>query len=87
MRDLDLDGMVKLIKAEASLRMPKHQRRMALLRIRKTGSHGDFLKLLKRMMVDTEWETMTVDEMLIHLFSEQSDAKLLWRSGCHPLEL
>ena len=73
-RNMDLYGLVKLNKVEAFLRMPKHQRRMGLLKIRKTGSHGNFLKLLEIMVLVTEWEAMTAEEMLIHLFSEQSYA-------------
>ena len=73
MRNMDLDEVVRVIKAENSLRKSKHQRKMALLKARRTGSHGDLLMLLERMMAVAEWETMSAEEMLTHLFSEQSD--------------
>ena len=38
LKNLTLEGVVKLIKQEAALRMPKHQRRMALLNTKKTGT-------------------------------------------------
>ena len=44
MREMDLDGVMDLIKAEASLWMPRHQRRMALLKVRKTGTQDDFFQ-------------------------------------------
>ena len=68
---MDLAGVMKLIKAEASRKLPLHSRRMQLLKVRKTGTHSDFLQQLKRMTAVLEWDIMTVDDVLIHLFSEQ----------------
>ena len=73
---MDLDGVMDLIKAEASLWMPRHQRRMALLKVRKTGTQDDFLQQLERMMAVTEWEIISTDEMQIHLFSEERDGTM-----------
>ena len=65
-----------MIKAETSIQMPIHQRRMQLLKVRKTGAHGDLLQQLKRMMAVTEWKSVTTDKMLIHRFSKQSDGTM-----------
>ena len=45
----------------------------AAVKVRKTGTHGDFLHLLERMMAVTEWESMSTDEKFIYIFSKQSD--------------
>ena len=38
----NLEGSVNLIPEESSGRNPLHQRRIELLRVKKTGSHSDF---------------------------------------------
>ena len=62
-----------LIRLEAETRNPLHGRRMALLKLaleKKTGRHSDHLMKLERHMEVIDWESMTKDQFLIHLFAE-----------------
>ena len=61
-----------LIRIEAETRNPLHGRRMLLLKLalKKTGSHSDHLMKLEKHMEISDWESMTKDEFLIHLFAE-----------------
>ena len=67
-----LEGIMDLIRIEAETRNPLHGRRMLLLKLalKKTGSHSDHLMKLEKHMEISDWESMTKDEFLIHLFAE-----------------
>ena len=50
-----------------------HGRRIALLKLalaKKTGRHSDHLMKFERHMEVIDWENMTKDQFLIHLFAE-----------------
>ena len=70
-----LEGIMILIRIEAETRNPLHARRIQLLKsaLKKTGSHSDHLQKLEKNMEICDWESMTKDEFLIHLFAESAD--------------
>ena len=70
-----LEGIMNLIRIEAEIRNPLHARRIQLLKaaLKKTGSHSDHLQKLEREMEICDWESMTKDQFLIHLFAESAD--------------
>ena len=68
-----LENIMGLIRLEAESRNPLHGRRMSLLKLalaKKTGRHSDHLMKLERHMEVIDWESMTKDQFLIHLFAE-----------------
>ena len=69
------EGIMNLIRLEAETRNPLHARRIQLLKsaLKKTGSHSDHLQKLEKNMEICDWESMTKDEFLIHLFAESAD--------------
>ena len=62
-----------LILEESSGSNPLHQRRIKLMRVKKTGSHSDFFFQLEQHMSLIEFEKFTKEALLTHLFLEQSD--------------
>ena len=70
-----MEGILNLIRIEAETRNPLHARRIQLLKsaLKKTGSHSDHLQKLEKNMEICDWESMTKDEFLIHLFAESAD--------------
>ena len=50
-----------------------HARRIQLLKVKKNSSHSDFLQKLEKTMEVCEWEKMTKDQFLIHIFAESAD--------------
>ena len=65
--------VIDLILEESSGRNPLHQRRIDLLWVKKEGSHSDFLFTLEEYMSLVEFNNMTKDSFLTHLFLEQAD--------------
>ena len=75
MKNKTMEELINLIKAEGRLRMPCHQRRLQLLKAkRNSNKHSDFLYQLETLMSVAEFEEMSADEMVIHLFAETADA-------------
>ena len=72
-KEKDLQGVIDLILEESSGRNPLHQRRIDLLRVKKGGNHSDFLFALEEHMSLVEFDDMTKDSFLTHLFLEQAD--------------
>ena len=72
-KEKDLQGVIDLILEESSGRNPLHQRRIDLLRVKKEGNHSDFLFALEEHMSLVEFNDMTKDSFLKHLFLEQAD--------------
>ena len=75
-----LEDIMTLIKLEAETRDPLHGRRMALLKLalgKKTGKHSDHLMRLERHMEVIDWENMTKDQFLIHLFAESCSCNVM----------
>ena len=61
---------------ESNARNPLHARRMELLRIKKTGSHSDFLYQLEQMSDLIDFKSLTCNSLVMHLFLEQSDVEM-----------
>ena len=72
-KEKNLEEIMGLILEESSGRNPLHQRRIELMRVKKTGSHGDFFFQLEQHMSLIEYDTLTKEALLTHLFLEQSD--------------
>ena len=72
-KEKNLQEVIDLILEESSGRNPLHQRRIDLLRVKKEGSHSDFLFTLEEHMSLVEFNDMTKDSFLTHLFLEQAD--------------
>ena len=51
----NLEQILALILEESSGRNPLHQRRIQLLRVKKTGSHSDFFFQLEQNMILIEF--------------------------------
>ena len=69
-KEKDLQGVIDLILEESSGSNPLHQRRVDLVRVKKKGSHSDFLFALEEHMSLVEFNNMTKDSFLTHLFFE-----------------
>ena len=79
-KNKSLEDIMTLIKLEAETRDPLHGRRMALLKLalgKKTGKHSDHLMRLERHMEVIEWENMSKDQFLIHLFAESCSCNVM----------
>ena len=72
-KEKSLDEITAIILEESSGRNPLHQWRIELMRVRKTGSHGDFFYRLEENMSLIEFDKLTKEALLINLFLEQSD--------------
>ena len=53
-----------------------HARRIELLRIKKTGSHSDFLYQLEQMSDLIDFKSLTYNSLLMHLYLKQSDVEI-----------
>ena len=69
----NLAQILTLILEESAGRNPVHQRRIQLLITKKTGNHSDFLFQLEQAMSLIEFEDLTKESLLTHLFLEQAD--------------
>ena len=68
-----LEEIMELIRLESDSRDPLHGRRMSLLKLalsKRTGKHSDHLMKLERHMEVIDYENMTKEMFLIHLFAE-----------------
>ena len=75
-----LEDIMILIKLEAETRDPLHGRRMALLKLalgKKQGKHSDHLMRLEKHMEVIEWENLSKDQFLIHLFAESCSCNVM----------
>ena len=72
-----LEELIKSIEDEANLRQPKHTRCMILLK-NKRGSdkHTDFLEKIVENYSVVEFEQMTGEELMIHLFIRDADPQM-----------
>ena len=62
---------------EVKLRDPKHTRRVKLLQTKRgSDSHSDFLERLKEKYCVAEFEKMSGDESMIHLFIQEAYAQM-----------
>ena len=69
----DLEQILEIIEIESDARNPIHNRRMNLMRIKKTGSHSDFLISLEEIGNLIDMKSLTLEALIMHLFMEQSD--------------
>ena len=77
MKDKKLDEIIELLMYKSELRNPIHNRRIVLLHTRRAGmSHSDYFAVLEEKMSLIEYEKMTADTFLIHLFMQECDVKL-----------
>ena len=67
----NLEQITELIWKEGKLRMPWHQRRVQFFKAKKgSEKHNNFLDRLGNLLSVVEFDSMTGDEMAIHLFDE-----------------
>ena len=70
----NLEQLIELINEEGKLRMQRHQRRLQLLKVKRGNEqHSDFLYTIENLMSVAEFNKMTSNEMIIHLFAETAD--------------
>ena len=74
--DKTLEQVIAMIMEESNERNPLHARRMQMLRIKKSGSHSDFLYLLEQHSSLIDFLSLTCNSLVMHLFLEQSDAEM-----------
>jgi ribosome biogenesis GTPase A len=65
-----LGQIVEIIMEESDARNPLHSRRMELLRVKKTGSHSDYLFNLEQIGDLIDMQSLTLDSLIMHLFLE-----------------
>ena len=64
-----LEELTKALEDEAKRGDPKHTRRVKLLQIRRgSDAHSDFMDKLRETGSVIEYDKMSLDEFLIHLF-------------------
>ena len=72
-----LEEFMKAIEKDAKLRQPKHTRRMVLLSTKRgEDRHSDFLEKIVEHYSVIEFDTMTGDELVIHLFIRDADQQM-----------
>ena len=72
-----LEELIKLIKEEAKLRQPEHQRCMTLIQTKRgSEKHSDFLEKISENYSVAECDEMSGDEFQIHLLSQPSPVQL-----------
>ena len=79
-----LDEIFDLIMEESDARNLLHARKMELLRVKKTGSHSDYLFQLEQIGELIDFKSLSLDSFIMHLFLEEADcemAKLLLTTG------
>ena len=82
-KEKNLEKIMGLILEESSGRNPLHQRRIELMQVKKTGSHSDFFFQLEQHMSLIEFDKLTKEALLTHLFLEQSDETIdEWPKTC-----
>ena len=60
------------------LRMPRHQRRIQLLKAKRgSKKHSDFLDKFVNLLSVMEFDSMTGNEMVIYLFVECADSQMV----------
>jgi hypothetical protein len=75
LEDKPVRELTELIKEEGKLRMPVHQRRLQLLKAKRNQTkHTEFIFQLEKLMSVAEFEKMTSDKMILHLFAETADS-------------
>ena len=77
MEERDLEEIVSLIQEEGKLRTPVHQRRLQLFKARRQQSrHTEYIFMLEKLMSVADFDNMTADQLLIHIFADTADATM-----------
>ena len=72
--DKNLGQLVSIIQEEGRLRTPVHQRRLQLFKAKRQQTrHTEYIFMLEKLMSVAEFEDLTADEMLIHLFADTAE--------------
>jgi hypothetical protein len=72
-----LTEIIELVKKEGRMRMPVHQRRIQLMKAKRNQTrHTEFIFTLEKLMSVAEFETMTKEQYILHLFAETADSTM-----------
>ena len=72
-----LEEIIQALKEESSLLCPVHQRRMEFLRERRGNStHSEFLQRLEERIELIEFESLTKQSLVSHIFMEDSHLEM-----------
>ena len=73
----NLEELMKVIEKEAKLRQPKHTRRMILLNTKRgSDRHSDLLEKIVEQYSVIDFDKMSGDELIIHLFIRDADPQM-----------
>ena len=73
-KDLDLPGVMSEITKLGAEFNPLHQRRLSVFNIKRQGeAHSEFLHRLELAVDSMDYDAMTRNEFVMHLFLSQSD--------------
>ena len=77
-KSLSLDTILNTLESEAKKGDPKHNRRLRMMNDIRRGSeaHSDYMNKLIEASRIIEFESMTLDELIIHLFIRDADATM-----------
>ena len=74
-KDCDLPGLMSEITKLGAEFNPIHQRRLNVFNVRRQGeAHSEFLHRLEQSVDAMDYETMTRNQFVIHLFLSQADS-------------
>jgi hypothetical protein len=72
-----LTEIIEIVKKEGCMRMPVHQRRIQLMKAKRNQTrHTEFIFTLEKLMSVAEFETMTKEHYILHLFAETADSTM-----------
>jgi hypothetical protein len=72
-----LAEIIEIVKKEGRMRMPVHQRRIQLMKAKRNQArHTEFIFTLEKLISVAEFEDMTKEQMVIHLFAETADSTM-----------
>ena len=71
-----LEQVIGIIMAESDARNPLHSCRMELLRVKKTGTHSDYLYNLEQIGDLIDMRSLTLEALISHLFLQQADQEI-----------
>ena len=76
-QDKSLEEIIQALKEESSLLCPVHQRRMESLRENRGNStHSEFLQRWEERIELIEFESLTKQSLVSHIFMEDSDLEI-----------
>ena len=76
-QDMSLDDILKELLEESSLLCPVHQRRIEFLKEKRNNcSHSDFLRRIEERVELIEFQTLTKESLVCHIFLEEADFEM-----------